>query len=111
MNNTTTPTTTTITAIASIYIRNYENKAIGPKEFKEEVESRAEELKADNDHFSEWLSYDQNLTAAEIFHLTAEQRSELLQEYAKHCLEDAEEELLEDTWFEQEVEVEIEIKS
>lgn len=110
MNNTAT-TPTTITAIATIYIHNYENKAIDPKEFKEEVESRAEELKADNDHFSEWLSYTQSLTSAEIFHLTAEQRSELLQEYAKQCLEDAEEELLEDTWFEQEVEVEIEIKS
>ena len=110
MNNTT-ATPTTITAIATIYIHNYENKAIGPKEFQEEVKSRAEDLKADDDHFSEWLSYTQNLTAAEISHLTEERRSELLQEYAKQCLEDAEEELLEDTWFEQEVEVEIEVKS
>lgn len=43
----------TITTTAIVYIHSYENLAIGPKEFKEGVELRAEEFRADNDHFSD----------------------------------------------------------
>lgn len=100
----------TITTTATVYIHNYENRAIGPKEFQEEVASRADDLQSDNDHFSEWLSYTKNLSSGEVFNLTEEERTKLWQEYEKQCAEDAEEELLEDTWFEQEVEVEVEIE-
>lgn len=100
----------TITTTATIYIHNYENRAIGPKEFQEEVASRVDDLQCDNDHFSEWLTDTKNLLAHEIFDLTEEERIKLQQEYDKQCTEDAEEELLEDTWFEQGVEVEVEIE-
>lgn len=101
----------TITTTATIYIHNYENRAIGPKEFQEEVASRADDLQRDTDHFSDWLTYTKNLSSGEVFNLTEEERTELQQEYEKQCVEDAEEELLEDTWIEQEVEVEVEIKA
>ena len=101
----------TITTIAIIYIHSYENRAIGPKEFQAEVASRAADLQSDNDHFSEWLTYTKNLSSGEVFNLTEEERTMLQQEYDKQCTEDAEEELLEDTWFEQEVEVEVEIEA
>ena len=101
----------TITTTAIVYIHNYENRAIGPKEFQEEVASRADDLQRDTDHFSEWLIFSKNLSSGEVFNLTEEERAELRQEYEKQCAEDAEEELLEDTWFEQEVEVEVEIEA
>lgn len=100
----------TITTTATIYVHDYENLAIGPQEFREEVKSRAKELQGDNDHFSEWLTYTKNLSSGEVFNLTEEERTTLQQEYDKQCTEDAEEELLEDTWSEQEVEVEVEIE-
>lgn len=101
----------TITTTATIYVHNYENLTIGPQEFREEVKSRAKELQGDNDHFSEWLSCHQGLTSAEIFQLAEEERAKLLQEYETQCFEDATEELLEDSWCEHEVEVEIEVES
>ena len=99
-----------ITTAAIVYIHNYENLVIGPKEFQERVAFRAADLRDDNDHFSEWLSYTENLSSGEIFNLTEEERTKLRQEYEKQCAEDAEEELLEDTWIQQEVEVEVEIE-
>ena len=99
-----------ITTTAIVYIHNYENLVIGPKEFQEQVASRAADLRDDNDHFSEWLSYTENLSSGEIFNLTEEERTKLRQEYEEQCAEDAEEELLEDTWIQQEVEVEVEIE-
>ena len=101
----------TITTTATIYIHNYENRAIGPKEFQEEVASRADDLQRDTDHFSEWLTYTKNLSSGEVFDLTEEERTKLRQEYEKQCAEDAEEELMEDYWIEQEVEVEVEIEA
>lgn len=100
----------TITTTAIVYIHAYENLVIGPKEFQGEVASRAAELRGDNDHFSEWLSYTENLSSGEIFNLTEEERTNLRQEYEEQCAEDAEEELLEDFWTKQEVEVEVEIE-
>ena len=100
-----------ITTTAIVYIHSYDNLAIGPKEFQKEVASRAADLQGDNDHFSEWLSYTENLSSGEIFNLTEEERPKLRQEYEKQCVTDAEEELLEDTWCEQEVEVEVEIEA
>ena len=101
----------TITTTATIYVHNYENLAIGPKEFREEVKSRAEDLQRDTDHFSEWLTYTKDLSPGEVFNLTEEKRAKLLQEYETQCFEDATEELLEDFWREHEVEVEIEVES
>ena len=100
----------TITTAAIIYIHSYENLAIGPKEFQKEVASRADYLQRDTDHFSEWLTDTKNLSSGEIFNLTEEERTKLLQKYEEQCAEDAEEELLEDYWTEHEVEVEVEIE-
>ena len=99
-----------ITTIATVYVNQNENMAIGPKDFQEEVASRADELQNDNDHFSDWLTYTRDLSSGEIFNLTEEERTKLRQEYEEQCAEDAEEELLEDYWSKQEVEVEVEIE-
>lgn len=100
----------TITTTAIVYVHSYEDLAIGPKEFREQVAFSAADLRDDSDHFSEWLSCNQGLTSAEIFNLTEEERTNLRQEYEEHCTEDAEEGLLEDCWSKQEVEVEVEIE-
>lgn len=101
----------TITTNVIVYIHSYENLVIGPKEFQGEVASRAAELWDDNDHFSEWLTDTKNLSSGEVFNLTEEERTTLRQEYEEQCAEDVEEELLEDYWTKQEVEVEVEIET
>lgn len=101
--------TKTVTATATVYIHESENRVLNAEGFQTEMALRATDLQGDTGLFDEWLTDVKDLSASEIFNLTKEERDKLWQEYDEYCTEAAKEELL-DEWTEHEIEVEVEVE-
>lgn len=98
-----------ITTTATVYV-NTDCEVISKAKFNELVAKTAAEYEADTDRMSDWLDDSEYLSAGDVARMSEAKRAAVNARWAKQAAHDAKEDLLSDTWTEEQVEVEVEVE-